>query len=118
MAADSALVADGIRAVNLFGETGAKKVSYVGLEIAPQKSTAPETQTSPTAVIFILQCDNDLASLILNEARIELRVGDHVTIPTGANFQFINASLTVPLRMRIVQLLSFTKKATKHKQSA
>ncbi len=110
MNADTAAVADGIRAANLFGENGAKKVSYLGLDVAPQKSTPLERQEVPTAIVFVLQCENDLAWLVLNDAKMELRMGDHLTIPTGSNFQFVNASLTTPLRMRVVQLLEFPKK--------
>ncbi len=75
------------------------------MEVDPQKSTTPEKYLSPTAIVFVIQCENDLASFVLNGARMELRPGDHLTIPSGSVFQFINSSLSTTLKLRFIQKL-------------
>jgi len=96
---------EGIRATQLFQDKPSKCISCIMMEIEPQKSTIPEKYLTPTAIVFVLNCENDLASFILNGAKMELRLGDHLTIPTGSVFQFINSSLSTTLRLRFVQKL-------------
>ena len=104
MSASDANIADGIRAAALFtGNKAGKTMNCIQMEIDPQKSTPAEKHHAPTAIVFIIQCEKDLASLVLNGAKMELRPGDHLTIPTGSVFQFINSSLNTNLKIRFVQ---------------
>jgi glyoxylate utilization-related uncharacterized protein len=105
LSSSSSNVSDGIRAARLFDSSRSKCLNCIMMEVDPQKSTSPEKYVSPTAIVFVLQCENDLASFILNGARMELRQGDHLTIPTGSVFQFINSSLNATLKLRFIQKL-------------
>ena len=101
----AANVSEGIRAARLFDSNRSKCLNCIVMEVDPQKSTTPEKYVDPTAIVFVLQCENDLASFILNGARMELRQGDHLTIPSGSVFQFINSSLSTVLKLRFIQKL-------------
>ena len=97
-------IAAGIRAAALFtGPSAGKTLNCIQMEIGPQRSTPPEKHLAATAIVFVTHCEKDLASLVLNGAKMELRSGDHLTIPTGSVFQLINSSLTTNLRIRFVQ---------------
>ena len=105
LSSDSAIVAEGIRATRLFDSSRSKCLLCIMMEVDPQKSTKPEKYINPTAIVFVLQCEKDLASFVLNGARMELRPGDHLTIPSGSVFQFINSSLSTSLKLRFIQKL-------------
>jgi len=105
LTSNSSNVAEGIRAARLFESNRSKCLNCIMMEVDPQKSTTPEKYTSPTAIVFVLQCEKDLASFVLNGARMELRPGDHLTIPSGSVFQFINSSLNTTLKLRFIQKL-------------
>lgn len=118
LASDSANVADGVRAARLFDASRSKCLNCIMMEVDPQKSTTPEKYVSPTAIVFVLQCENDLASFVLNGARMELRPGDHLTIPSGSVFQFINSSLSTTLKLRFIQKLPGRIFGTAHESPA
>lgn len=103
MKSDASILADGIRATKLFGDNGSASVAYLALEVAPQTSTSVETQTSYTSVALVGFCEDGLATLVIDGERLELHSGDHLSIPTGSKFQYVNSSLTTPLKLRIIQ---------------
>ena len=95
----------GTRAANVFESKSTNGISCMAIELAPQASTPPEYNGGYSAVVQVVACEDELASFTLNGAKVELRSGDHLNIPTGTKFHFVNSSFTVPLKLRIVRKL-------------
>ena len=87
---------------DIFGSNPTDEFRCVGMELQPQTSTIAEQNLGSSIGVFVLSCDPDLGSFTLNGARMELQVGDHLTIPADATFTFTNSSLSVPLKIRLV----------------
>lgn len=99
-------VSPGVKAVEIFESSDETEFRCMGMEIQPQSSTLAEKNLGPTIGVFVLSCDPDLASFTLNGARMELQVGDHLTIPPETTFMFTNSSLSLPLKLRLVHRFS------------
>ena len=88
--------------MKLFEGRPSKNIDCLAFEIAPQTRSPPEVSGGQLFHVFVLKCENDLASFILNGAKLELRSGDHLIIKAGSSFHFTNSSLSTPLKLRIL----------------
>jgi hypothetical protein len=75
----------------------------MAIELDPQATSEPEYNSGSTVVVHVICCEDDLASFTMNGAKMELRIADHLNIPNGCTFSFTNSSLSVPLKLRVLQ---------------
>jgi hypothetical protein len=93
----------GLRVAQLFEGKPSKCISCIAIELEPQASSEPEYNSGSGAVVHVMACEDELASFTMNAAKMELRTGDHLTIPHGCTFHFTNSSLSVSLKLRVLR---------------
>jgi hypothetical protein len=102
LSSDTAKIGEGVRGVNLLGSRDGRLVDCYAIQINPQSSSEPDFNVDKLYHVLVLKCEGDLASAIINGAKLGLRGGDHLIISPNTKFQFINSSLSHPLKLRIL----------------
>lgn len=92
----------GLRVAQLFEGKPSKCITCIAIELEPQASSEPEYNSGSGSVVHVMACEDELASFTMNGAKMELRTGDHLTIPHGCTFHFTNSSLSVALKLRVL----------------
>lgn len=101
--ADSpAEIAPGVRGANLLSSRPDRLLDCLAVQVEPQSHSELEYNPDRLYHVFVLKCENDLASVVINGAKIDLKSGDHLVINPDTKFQFINSSLTSTLKLRIL----------------
>ena len=99
---ESAVIGVGVRGVNILDSRDSRLVDCYAVQIDPQSSSEPDFNQDKLYHVLVLKCESDLSSAIINGAKLDLRGGDHIIISPNTKFQFINSSLTHPLKLRIL----------------
>lgn len=95
-------LARGVRGVNILESRASRLVDCLAVQIDPQASSEMDFNPDRLYHILVLKCENELATVVINGANMQLRSGDHLVLKPNTSFQFINSSLSHPLKLRIL----------------
>jgi hypothetical protein len=88
--------------VNILESRASRLVDCLAVQIDPQASSEMDSNPDRLYQVLVLKCENELATVVINGASIPLRSGDHLVLKPNTSFQFINSSLSHPLKLRIL----------------
>jgi hypothetical protein len=95
-------IGQGVRAINLVGHRLNRSIDCFCVQIDPQSSSLTDHTGDRRFHVLVLKCEKDLASAVIDGATLELQFGDHLVLNPGMKYHFINSSLSIPLKLRML----------------